>query len=53
MILALLLVTLGNSEPVRRLLRPLPGGLQRRVTRVLRALQASPPAALGVPFETE
>jgi ABC-type uncharacterized transport system permease subunit len=53
MILALLLVTLGNAEPVRRLLRPLPGGVQRRVTRVLRALQASPPASLGVPFEPE
>jgi len=53
MILALLLVTVGNSEWVQRGLRRLPAGTRRGVVRVLRALQASPPAALGVPLEQE
>ncbi len=51
MILTLLLVTVGNSEWNRRLLRRLPGGARRGILRVLRALQSSPPAALGEPFE--
>ena len=51
MILTLLLVTLGNSEGIRRALRRLPGGAERGILRVLRALQSSPPASLGLPFE--
>jgi len=51
MILALLLVTLGNSEWTHRVLRRLPAAARRRVLRALRALEASPPAALGVPLE--
>ena len=53
MILALLLVTVGNADPVQRALRRLPAGARRSISHVLRALQASPPAALGVPFERE
>ncbi len=53
MIVALLLVTAGNSEWVQRMLRRLPTGTRRRVLSVLRALQSSPPAALGAPFEQE
>jgi ABC-type uncharacterized transport system permease subunit len=53
MILALLLVTLGNAEATRRLLSHLPVGIQRGLLRVLHMLQASPPASLGVPFEQE
>ena len=53
MILALLLVTLGNAEAVQRALARLPLGARHGITRVLRTLQASPPAALGVPFERE
>ncbi len=53
MILTLLLVTLGNSEWIHRALGRLPRGARREVLRVLRALQSSPPAALGTPFEGE
>lgn len=53
MILALLLVTLGNAEVVQRALRRLPLGGRVAVARLLRTLQASPPAALGVPFDRE
>jgi general nucleoside transport system permease protein len=53
MILTLLLVTLGNSEGIRRTLRRLPEGVERSILRVLRALQSSPPASLGLPFEQE
>lgn len=53
MILALLLVTLGNADAAQRGLARLPLGARRGVMRVLRTLQASPPAALGVPFERE
>jgi len=53
MILTLLLVTLGNSEWVQRLLGRLPAGTHRGILRALRALQSAPPAALGIPFEQE
>ncbi len=53
MILALLLVTLGNAEAVQRALRRLPLGARHGITRVLHTLQAAPPAALGVPFDRE
>jgi simple sugar transport system permease protein len=53
MILTLLLVTLGNSEWIQRRLAHLPSGVQRGVLRVLRTLQSSPPASLGVPFEQD
>lgn len=53
MILTLLLVNIGDAEWVARVLAILPDNLRRLVVRVLRALRASPPAALGVPFESE
>ena len=53
MILTLLLVTLGNAEWMNRLLSRLPGRLQRFLRRTLKALQTSPPAALGMTFEKE
>jgi ABC-type uncharacterized transport system permease subunit len=53
MILTLLLVNIGNAEWVERMLAALPEGMRRAVTRLLRALRASPPAALGVPFKSE
>lgn len=53
MILALLLVTLGNSDAMQRGLSRLPAGARRSIMRALRTLQASPPAALGTPFERE
>ncbi len=53
MILTLVLVTLGNAEWLQRSLGRLPGSLRRTVVRTLRALQTSPPAALGVIFEQD
>jgi simple sugar transport system permease protein len=53
MILTLLLVTLGNADWVQRGLNRLPEQLRNSIIRVLRTLQASPPAALGTTFEQE
>jgi general nucleoside transport system permease protein len=53
MILALLLVNIGNTEWVDRVLAGLPEHTRHFIARTLRALRASPPAALGVPFEQE
>ena len=53
MILALLLVNIGNTEWVERLLAQLPDSARRLIGRVLRALRAAPPASLGIPFEQE
>ena len=53
MILTLLLVNIGDAEWVQRWLAAMPEGTRRVVAKVLRAMRASPPAALGVPFETE
>jgi general nucleoside transport system permease protein len=53
MILTLLLVNIGNTEWVERVLASLPEQTRHLIARVLRALRASPPAALGVPFEQE
>jgi ABC-type uncharacterized transport system permease subunit len=53
MILTLLLVTIGNAEWMHRTLSRLPEGLQRFLMRTLKALQTSPPAALGTIFEKE
>jgi general nucleoside transport system permease protein len=53
MILTLLLVNIGNTEWVDRTLAGLPAELRHLLARVLRSLRASPPAALGTPFEQE
>ncbi len=53
MILTLLLVNIGDAEWVSRTLAAMPEGTRRLISRLLRALRASPPAALGVPFESE
>ncbi len=53
MILTLLLVNIGDVEWVERSLASLPESTRRTIAKVLRALRASPPAALGVPFESE
>ncbi len=53
MILTLLLVNIGNAEWVERGLASLPESTRRFLARLLRALQASPPAGLGIPFESE
>ncbi len=53
MILTLLLVNIGDAEWVQRWLAAMPEGTRRVVARILRAMRAAPPAALGVPFESE
>jgi simple sugar transport system permease protein len=53
MILTLLLVNIGNAEWVERTLAALPEPTRRFMARLLRSMRASPPAALGVPFESE
>jgi len=53
MILTLLLVNVGNTEWVERLLASMNAPTRRVVSQVLRALNASPPASLGTPFEPD
>ena len=53
MILTLLLVNIGNTEWVERVLASLPDSTRKLVARVIRSLRATPPASLGVPFEQE
>jgi ABC-type uncharacterized transport system permease subunit len=53
MILTLLLVNISDAEWVGRMLAALPERTRRVVIRFLRALRASPPASLGVPFDSE
>jgi ABC-type uncharacterized transport system permease subunit len=53
MILTLLLVNIGNAEWVERTLAAMPESTRRFLAKVLRAMRASPPAALGVPFERD
>jgi len=53
MILSLLLVNMGNAEWVGRILSALPEPVRRFVARALRAMNATPPAALGTPFDPE
>jgi general nucleoside transport system permease protein len=53
MILTLLLVNIGDAEWMQRWLAAMPEGTRRVVTKILRGMRASPPASLGVPFESE
>jgi general nucleoside transport system permease protein len=53
MILTLLLVNISDAEWVERMLAALPERTRRFVTKLLRTLKASPPASLGVPFDSE
>jgi simple sugar transport system permease protein len=53
MILTLLLVNIGNTEWVERVLASLPESTRKLIARIIRSLRATPPASLGVPFEQE
>jgi simple sugar transport system permease protein len=53
MILTLLLVNISDAEWVARMLAAMPERTRRWMVKLLRALRASPPASLGVPFESE
>jgi simple sugar transport system permease protein len=53
MILTLLLVNIGDAEWVARTLASLPEPTRRFFARAFRTMRASPPASLGVPFETD
>lgn len=51
MILTLLLVNIGNTEWVEKMLAPTPESFRRAVKKLIRLVRSSPPASLGVPFE--
>ncbi len=53
MILTLLLVNIGDTEWVERTLAAMPETTRKFLSKLLRAMRASPPAALGVPFERD
>jgi ABC-type uncharacterized transport system permease subunit len=53
MILTLLLVNIGDTEWVKRMLAGLPAPSRRVASRVLRSLSAKPPAGIGQTFEQE
>jgi simple sugar transport system permease protein len=53
MILTLLFVNLGNAEWVSNALTRLPEKPRRTLAKLLRAMNAKPPAALGTPFEKD
>jgi simple sugar transport system permease protein len=53
MILTLLFVNLGNAEWVSNALARLPEKPRRALARLIRAMNAKPPAALGTPFEKD
>jgi ABC-type uncharacterized transport system permease subunit len=53
MILTLLLVTIGNANWMNRFLSLFPETLQRLLVRTLKAMQISPPGALGTIFKKE
>ncbi|NJN80808.1 MAG: ABC transporter permease [Anaerolineales bacterium] len=53
MILTLLLVNIGNAEWVERTLAAMPESTRKFFAKLLRAMRASPPASLGVPFERD
>jgi ABC-type uncharacterized transport system permease subunit len=53
MILTLLLVNISDAEWVSRTMARLPERPRRIFSRILRALHASPPGALGTPFTNE
>jgi len=53
MILTLLLVNLGNTEWLQRVIATLPDKMRKQALKLIRSLQSRPPAALGKPFERE
>ncbi|NTU75596.1 MAG: ABC transporter permease [Anaerolineaceae bacterium] len=53
MILALLLVNIGNAEWVERALAAMPEKARHAISSLLRSMRSSPPTSLGVPFENE
>jgi simple sugar transport system permease protein len=53
MILTLLLVNISGAEWVERTLSRLPESVRRDIARVLRAMNATPPSSLGVPFDKD
>ncbi|MDX9992552.1 MAG: ABC transporter permease, partial [Anaerolineales bacterium] len=53
MILTLLLVNIGDTEWVARMLAGLPQNTRHSLEKLIRTLQAKPPASLGVPFDSE
>jgi general nucleoside transport system permease protein len=53
MILTLLLVNLGNTDWVDRLLASLPDQVRIQLKKLIRAFRSQPPTSLGTPFKRE
>ena len=53
MILTLLLVNISDAEWVGRMLAAMPEKARGGMVKLLRTLRASPPASLGIPFDSE
>ncbi len=53
MILSLLLVNIGNTEWMERVLAGLPDAARKSISRLLRSIRSSPPGALGAFFRSE
>ena len=53
MIMTLLLVNIGNTEWVEKILAASPELVRKGVKKIIRIVRSSPPASLGVPFEKE
>jgi general nucleoside transport system permease protein len=51
MILTLLLVNIGDTEWVEKMLAPTPEGFRRAVKKFIHLVRSSPPGSLGVPFD--
>lgn len=53
MILTLLLVNIGNTEWVEKMLARMPESVRLAIKKIIRIVRSSPPASLGIPFEKE
>jgi len=46
-------VNIGNTEWVEKTLAPTPESFRKAVKRIIRIVRSSPPASLGIPFDTD
>jgi ABC-type uncharacterized transport system permease subunit len=53
MILTLLLVNVGNTEWMEKILARAPEGFRKAIKRIIRIVRSSPPASLGIPFDSD
>ncbi len=53
MLFTLLLVNVGNTEWIEKMLAATPETFRRAIKKIIRIVRSSPPASLGVPFKNE